>query len=427
MLISLLLLQISKTCIEKVKEREAGMVLITTNDCNNCQKMSNLVSKMKKLIPKEGKICSQDGRHFEKILQRKPNFDVANFALYRKGEFLSIITDNLTEDTISQTMKTLLNPPIYKVDENTINRSIFYQKNKTVVFRNNEEDNEFYKVAILFRDYPITFLLAEGEFGATMIDNVKKRTIHYRGYPESLVEWVAKTADITPPLPYFSPNNTLLVYATYGSVPKETDNIFDSLSYQLVGHVSLGYANWDRDKYLLRNCKISPNNGTYLGINPNGVCYPFVDDDVVTPELLNFFIRNVRIGYYDYPSPSSQPIYSFGRVVPLNATSILYKIPSHKCTVLHYSNSKSLSHDEVSRAYARVARKFSQPNLTFYELDAYYNWAPPYVPKNDGFPLIAMWGPHDWRPYIFREILSNGTLANWVLAKANSVCNITIM
>ncbi|OHT03903.1 hypothetical protein TRFO_28748 [Tritrichomonas foetus] len=426
---SFFVLSFSYGCIDRVKEAKAGMILLTSERCTNCNRISRIIADMKPILPKGSKICTEMHHHFfesyKSIMKRKPNYDVPNFALFRKGKFVSIASDTLNEKTISHTMNALLHPPVHFVDDSNISNAKFYRTEKTIIFKSFEDFEPFYQVAIHFRNYPFTFLVGEGEFSATMVDNLRKRTINYRGYPESLIEWVAKVTDITPPLPFTAKNNSMLLYTTYGAVPQEIEEIYDKLSYLIGDHISLGYANWDRDHLMLKNCSVSPADGTFVAFS-NGICYPFVDEDVITPELLAFFLSKVVQGFYLNPRPCAPTARNFGRVVPLDARTIEKKIPSHKCAVLHLSNSESLSHNSVSQIYAKVARKFTQKNLAFYELDTHLNWAPSYVPNNDRFPLIAMWRPNDRRPMIFRDVLTNGSLANWVLAKAISSCNLTI-
>ncbi|KAK8835579.1 hypothetical protein M9Y10_042465 [Tritrichomonas musculus] len=428
MILLFLILQTKLSCIERVHNSDAGMIFLTADSCRHCNYVSTLIQNIRPTLPKGSVICSKNKQNFNNFLSRKPNFDVPNFALYRKGEFIQISTENFTAQSITKTINDLLHPPVNFIDESNISLSQFYKTEKTIIFHGEEEDmEEFYRVSIYFRNYPITFLVGYGNYSAIMIDNFRKRQINYRGYPEQLVEWVSKVSDITPPYPTLGINNTAFLYLTYGAVPQETEILFNQLSYKIGEHVALGYANWDRDRLQIKPCKMSPAEGTYVAITPDGICYPFVDDDVATPELISFFMSKVVQGYYKRPTKNSSTTINFGRVVPLNAGMITKKIPSHKCAVLHISNSLSYSHMDVSKIYAKVARKFTQKSLAFYELDTQYNWAPSYVPNNDGFPMIAMWRPNDQRPYIFKEVLTSATLTNWVLAKALSFCNLTMI
>lgn len=428
MLLIFSIIQAKLSCIERVRQADAGMIFLTADSCRHCNLVSSIIKNVRPNLPNGSVICSKNKQNFNNFLIRKPNFDIPNFALYRKGEFIQISTENFTSQSIDKTIHDLLYPPVNFIDDSNESLSQFYKTEKTIIFHGEEEDfEEFYRVAIYFRNYPITFLVGYGNYSAIMIDNYRKRQINYRGYPEQLIEWVSKVSDITPPFPCLGLNNTVFLYVTYGSVPQETEVMFNQLSYRINEHIALGYANWDRDRSQLRQCNISPSEGTYVAITPDGKCFPFVDDDVATPELISFFLSKVVQGYYSKPHLNSSTTMNFGRVVPLNAELIAKKIPSHKCAVLYISNSLSFSHMYVSKVYAKVARKFTQKNLAFYELDTQYNWAPSYIPNNDGFPMVAMWRPKDQRPYIFREVFTSDKLTNWVLAKALSFCNLTMI
>lgn len=422
-------LQIVQGCFERVQNAEAGMILLKEEPCRYCNNFSHYVQQIKSSLPEGGIICSKESRVLPISFPRRPNYAVPNFLFFRKGELFQVTTENFTLHSISQTMNKLLNPPVHFIDDSNVSSPIFYQTEKTVIFYGEDEDFEqFYRASIHFRNYPITFLMGHGEYSAKLIDNYRKRTINYRGYPESIIDWVSKVSDITPPFPVYSSNSSLFLFATYGPSQPETEELFNKLSYLINENFILGYANWDRDRDFLQKCRVTPNKqGTYLAITPDGRCYPFVDDDVATPELISFFLSKVYNGQFDSPKKILNAESSIGRVLPLDSNLIRTKIPSNKCTVLHITNSFSFSHKYSTKIFAQIAPQFAQKNLAFYEIDTRFNSLPAYVPNNDGFPMVAMWKPNDEKPSIFRDIMTKGTLANWIFAVANLNCNITIM
>lgn len=414
-------------CLAAVKKYKAAIVLLESKFCTGCLQVKRLLRDLKSEFPDNTTTCSASLLKFETNLKRKPDREVPNFALFRNGRLITVATENVTNESLLHTLKVLRDPPIdkYEGDPDTDNKDIL----RTVIFRGEEDDEQFAKTAILFRNYPVRFLREPGEFGVSVYDNLKKRVTIWRGYPESIVEWVEKVVNLTRPIPFHRKHSILFLAVGYGATSPDTDTYFDYLSDgNLPDGVVLGYANWDRDASLLKNCSISPNDRTFVVVKPNGVCYPFVDDDVISCELLKLFLHTVVHGGYDNRKPVNSMERRYGMVTPLNGSKIADVIPSPSiCTILHLYTETSISTPKMQQMYATLARRFSQKNFRFYEMDSRTNWRPTWVPNNDGFSMLATWAPGDRRPNIFRGIMTLESLTKWIHATAYQTCNLTMI
>ena len=427
LLLALLALFEGDPCLQAVKKHKAAIVLLESRFCTGCLQVKRMLRDLKSEFPEGTTTCCANLVKFQESLKRKPDREVPNYALFRNGKLITVVAEEMTNESLLRTLRVLRDPPIERIQEGTEIESD--RVLKTVVFRGDEEDEQFAEAAILFRNYPVRFLWERGEFGVSVLDNVKKRTTIWRGYPESIVEWIEKLVNLTRPMPFHRNNSALFLAVGFGVTSPDTDDFFDYLSDgNIPESVVLGYANWDRDAEMLKNCSISPNERTFVLIKPNGMCYPFVDDDVVSSELLKIFIHSVMRGMYDKRAPVSGTEKRYGLVSPLNGASIADTIPNPKiCTMLHIYSESSLSTPKMQQMYATLARRFSQKNFRFYEMDTRMNWRPTWIPNNDGFPMLATWAPGDRRPNIYRGIMTLESLTKWIHATAYQTCNLTMI
>lgn len=402
------------------------MVLLLSSSCTGCAQAKKLIRTLKPVMPPGIKILSTDLISFQRQLNRKPNKRVPNYAIFRKGKLISVEAANYTYQTFLETIYNIANPRIETISNTSVIDDPQFEN--TVIFSGSEIDEQFIETAIHFRDSKIKFMFHTGEFGVSIHQQAMNKTTFWRGYPESIVEWIEKVIGFTKPIPFHLGNSSIFFAVTRGATDPEIETYFDYLSNDNIPDgVVLANGNWERDKSLLADCQISPNERSFVLVKPDGRCYPFVDDDVVSCELLKIFISRVMYNWYDQTAPVTPADKKFGMVSPLKGDNIAKMIPNARgCTMLHLYNDASQSTDEMQLLFARIARRFAQRNFKFYEFEIRRNCRPSWIPDSDGFSMFAAWPPGDRRPVIYRSHMTTEAVTKWTHSIARELCNVTI-
>lgn len=415
--------------LHSIKRSLASIVLITTPKCAQCEKIKENTKDIDNKLPNNTSFHVMSMIKWNRKMKNKLYADVPYFGLFYEGELIKIISKMMNERKILKLMDIILNPKISMLNTNLVHP--FLEANRNVILlESTYRHYNFNIAAIYFFDYPnISFAWMLGNNSKiSFLDYKSQRVEIFYENDNKLIDWIKNVTDQTPPLNLHFGSSGMLLSVVYGRELKETNALFGKLAIKVGSLLTFGYANWIRDASYISDCQISPNNRTYVILNDKLQCYPFVDDDVISFDLVWFWVSKKINGNYDRRSPLQDIPVTHGAIIPLNAENIRNKIPGKRaCTVLHMSNSNSIDHPNVSGALAKSARNFMINNkIVFYEINPQYNACPSYLPNNDGFPMIVMYAPQDHRPHIFSAVFSPQALHNWIIETAQNVCNISI-
>lgn len=418
---------LAKCCLVEATKSTAAVVLICSKDFDYCAKMKKMMKKIQLKAPSDTLLCSISKVKWNTFLQQKLNREIPYFALFRKGKLIDLVTFNVTEKAVMSTLNSLRDPPVI-VYNKTIDPSKL-DKNKMVIsLSSNQVYEPFYTAAFKFRNSFLTFIHQPGDnISIKFYNRVKNKTITFNKNEQQLMSWIKTCSQAIPPFPYIPKNISAFIAIVKSGESDEINDLFGNLDKNIQEPVVFGYANWKRDYSKIANCRLKPNSVSFVLINED--CYPFLDDDVMTPELIKeFIIKTIKkskqneknkkesISYYD----SESGVYT------INSTMFMNLIPGNNCKFVHLSNKQSLSNNISYDNFKKASYYFSKANqkyMNFYQFDYSSNWVPPYLPNPDGFPMIVLYYPNNTRPTIYRNLHKKTNIQNWFInVTSNNIC-----
>lgn len=266
---------------------------------------------------------------------------------------------------------------------------------------------EYDSLAFANKDYKVPFVFINGTFSVQMIDTRYNATIKKR-MKESLKWFVDKNIDTIPILKQDS------IYIVTDNRMDDAINIMSYISN--VCHIPVFIYNWRNFEELRQIAQVSPSELSifYLTFNENKVSkiYMFPDEDVYSNELLNSFISKAYTKKLD-PVPISVTL-------PINDhVNMIYdigkKVPSkNKYVVVYFKSKNSYDNLDATLLVYDVAKLGFGPNVVFYMTDPSVINMPWFVPTLDDFPMIVMWKPNDFRPFVYSDIFKLENIERWI-------------
>ena len=179
-------------------------------------------------------------------------------------------------------------------------------------------------------------------------------------------------------------------------------------TYVFENFVDFNVSNWEEGENLSQFCSISKNNLSYVA-EISGDCFIFPDVDVISPELLLFWLQNIMMDVAN--GEVTQTIsteFSFG------SNHVPQSIPDNShLIVIYIENSNSFSLFNSRFIYQNVKDILSNEPIMFLKIP--YNSKNHKFPTSDGFPLILCYHKNDRQPYVYKSKFEISKIKNWIL------------